>query len=72
MMNPSDDQSPNSSEFLPLNVRRVLYIIGLISSVMAPILGVTFPAYLDPILQAGIILQGAALGTALANTAKKH
>lgn len=72
-MYPPDDQNPNSNtEFLPLSVRRVLYVIGLISSVMAPILGVTFPAYLDPILQAGIILQGAALGTALANTAKKH
>lgn len=71
-MYPPDDQTPNSSEFLPLSVRRVLYVIGLISSVMAPILGVAFPAYLDPILQAGIILQGAALGTALANTAKKH
>ena len=71
-MYPPDDQTPNSSEFLPLSVRRVLYIIGLISSVMAPILGVTYPAYLDPILQAGIILQGAALGTALANAVKKR
>ena len=36
------------------------------------ILGVTYPLYLDPILQAGIILQGAALGTALANTVRKR
>ncbi len=72
MMNPSDDQSPNSSEFLPLNVRRALYIVGLMSSVLAPIFGVAYPQYLDPILQAGILLQGAALGTALVNLAKKH
>ena len=71
-MYPPDDQTPNSSEFLPLSVRRVLYIIGLIAAVTAPILGVQFPAYLEPILQAGSLLQGAAIGTALANTVKKH
>lgn len=68
MISPPNPQN----EFLPLEVRRVLYIAGLVSVILAPILEVNFPEYSVAIFNAGIILQGAALGTAIANTGSKN
>lgn len=56
-----------SPEFLPLAVRRVLYIVGLAALVVAPTVGVEFPEYAQAITTAGNLLGAAALGTALAN-----
>jgi small neutral amino acid transporter SnatA (MarC family) len=54
-------------EFLPLAARRVLYILGLVAAVGAPILAVTHPDYAAAIVAGGGLLTTAALGTALAN-----
>ncbi len=56
--------------FLPLGVRRVLYIIGLAALVVAPTIGVNAPEYAQAITTAGNLLGVAALGTALANPSR--
>lgn len=60
----ADDVAP---EFLPLGVRRVLYILGLVALVAAPVIGVEFPDYETAITTGGNLLGAAAIGTALAN-----
>lgn len=59
--------TPEESHFLPLVARRVLYVIGLIGAVAAPIVAVTNPEYAGAIVTASSLLSAAALGTALAN-----
>lgn len=54
-------------QFLPLATRRVLYVLGLASAVVAPVLAISQPEYAAAVVTAGGILQAAALGTALAN-----
>ncbi len=54
-------------EFMPLPVRRVLYLVGLAALIVAPSIAVEFPAYGQAIETAGNLLGAAALGTALAN-----
>lgn len=66
-MNTPDDFEPEDSSFLPVAVRRVLYVLGLAATIAAPILGVEFPEYREGFQSAGMILQAAALGTAIAN-----
>mgnify|MGYP003505354069 FL=1 len=70
-MNASNDFEPEDTSFLPVAVRRVLYVVGLAAAVVAPILGVEFPEYRDAIMSGGIILQAAAFGTAIANVNAK-
>ncbi len=57
-------------EFLPLAVRRVLYVLSLAGSVAAPVLAVTSPEYAAAIVTGAGILNAAALGTALANPSR--
>ena len=66
-MNTPDDLEPEDSSFLPVAVRRVLYVLGLTATIAAPILGVELPEYREGFQSAGMILQAAALGTAIAN-----
>ena len=66
-MNASNDFEPEDTSFLPVAVRRVLYVVGLAATVVAPILGVEFPEYREAFMSGGMILQAAALGTAIAN-----
>ena len=66
-MNASNDFEPEDTSFLPVAVRRVLYVVGLAATVAAPILGVEFPEYSEAFTSGGMILQAAALGTAIAN-----
>lgn len=58
-------------EFLPLNVRRVLYVIALGALVAAPSIAVELPAYGSAIESAGNLLAIAAVGTALANPTRR-
>nr|WP_278101888.1 hypothetical protein [Microbacterium proteolyticum] len=57
-------------EFLPLPVRRVLYVLGLAAAVTAPVLAVSAPEYAAAIVTGAGILNAAALGTALANPSR--
>lgn len=56
--------------FLPLNLRRGLYLFGIAAVVVAPIVAVTFPEYGDGIMTGGQLLAGIGLGTALANPSR--
>lgn len=56
--------------FLPLAVRRVLYVLGLAGAVAAPVLAITAPEYAAAIVTGASVLNAAALGTALANPAR--
>lgn len=56
--------------FLPLPVRRVLYVLSLAGSVAAPVLAVSSPEYAAAIVTAAGVLSAAALGTALANPSR--
>lgn len=62
------EQSP---AFLPLGTRRVLYVVALAATVVAPVLAISAPEYAAAIVTAGGTLQVAALGTALANPAAR-
>ena len=53
--------------FLPLGVRRVLYVIALAAFAAGPVLAVTHPEYGTAIITSGNVLGTAAIGTALAN-----
>lgn len=55
------------ADFLPLGIRRGLYLLGLAALVIAPSVAVQFPEYGDAITTAGNLLGAAGLGTALAN-----
>jgi hypothetical protein len=59
-----------SSQFLPLPVRRVLYVLALAGFVTAPVLAVTSPDYAAAIVTGAGVLGSAALGTALANPSR--
>lgn len=56
--------------FLPLPVRRVLYVLALVGAVGAPILAVSNPEYAAAVVTGAGILNAAALGTALANPSR--
>lgn len=56
--------------FLPLVVRRALYLAGLAGAVAAPIVAVTSPEYATAILSAAGVLEVAALGVALGNPSR--
>lgn len=58
------------NEFLPLPVRRVLYIGALVGAVAAPVIAVTSPDYAAAIITGSSVLSAAALSTALANPSK--
>lgn len=60
----------DSSQFLPLPVRRVLYVLALAGFVTAPVLAVTAPEYAAAIVTGAGVLGTAALGTALANPSR--
>ena len=66
-MTTPDSFDPEDSSFLPVAVRRIMYVLGLAATILAPILGVQFPEYREGFQNAGMILQAAALGTAIAN-----
>ncbi|MCC2034110.1 hypothetical protein [Microbacterium allomyrinae] len=53
--------------FLPLVVRRSLYLLGIAGLVAGPLIGVQLPEYGDAIATGGALLGSIALGTALAN-----
>lgn len=55
------------ADFLPLNVRRGLYLAGLAALVIAPLLAPNWPEYADAITTSGNLLGAVGLGTALAN-----
>ncbi|KRC60926.1 hypothetical protein ASE14_08170 [Agromyces sp. Root81] len=54
-------------ELLPLNVRRVLYLLGIAALVAGPVVAVQMPEYGTAIISAGNMLGAVGLGTALAN-----
>ncbi len=56
--------------FLSLGVRRVLYIVAIAVTAIAPVLAVTRPEYAAAIVAGAGVLNTAALGTALANPAR--
>lgn len=56
-----------TTEFLPLNVRRGLYLVALAAAVAAPFIAVTAPEYAAAAVTGSSLLSGAAIGTALAN-----
>lgn len=58
-------------DFLPLNVRRVLYLAGLAALVVAPLISVQAGDYGDAIATAGNLLGAVGLGTALANPSRR-
>lgn len=60
------------NEFLPLPVRRVLYVTAIIADVAAPFIAVTQPEYAAAAVSASGALSVAALGTALANPSRKE
>lgn len=63
-------QPAEPEQFLPLPVRRTLYVVALIMSVVAPVVALLHPD-LAPALVAGAgLLNAAAVGTALANPTK--
>lgn len=57
-------------EFLPLAVRRVLYVLALAGNVAAPVLAISAPEYAAAIVTGSAVLGAAALGTALANPSR--
>lgn len=56
--------------FMPLGIRRALYILGLAGAAIAPVLAVTHPEYAAGIVAGSGVLTAAALGTALANPSR--
>lgn len=56
--------------FMPLGIRRGLYILGLAGAAIAPVLAVTHPEYAAGIVAGSGVLTAAALGTALANPSR--
>lgn len=58
------------NQFLPLGVRRVLYVVSLAGTAIAPVLAVTNPEYAAAIVAGSGVLNAAALGTALANPSR--
>jgi hypothetical protein len=60
-----------SEDFLPLNVRRVLYLAGLAALVVAPLISVQAGEYGEAIATAGNLLGAVGLGTALANPSRR-
>ncbi|RZU66741.1 hypothetical protein EV379_3107 [Microterricola gilva] len=55
------------TQFLPLSVRRGLYLVALAAAVAAPFVAIAAPEYAPPVVTASSILAAAAVGTALAN-----
>lgn len=58
------------NDFLPLGVRRVLYVVALAGAAVAPVIAVTQPEYAGAIVTGSSVLSAAALGTALANPSR--
>jgi hypothetical protein len=57
-------------EFLPLGIRRTLYLVGLAALVAAPFAAVQFPDYGSAFTTVGNLLGAVGLGTALANPSR--
>lgn len=57
----------SSPAFLPLTVRRVVYVVGLAGVVVAPVLALSSPELAGAIFTASSSLSAIGLGTALAN-----
>jgi hypothetical protein len=60
----------DSSTFLPLAARRVLYVLALAGAAAAPVLALSSPELATAIVTAAGVLNVAALGTALANPSR--
>ena len=66
----TDELTSASADFLPLNVRRILYVIALVGAVVAPGVAIVAPEWSAAIMTASSTLAAAALGTALANPSR--
>ncbi|MCC2032445.1 hypothetical protein [Microbacterium allomyrinae] len=55
------------AEFLPLNARRTLFLVGIAALFAGPLLAVQLPEYGDALVVGGNLLAAVGLGTALAN-----
>lgn len=59
--------SSAAPDFLPLGVRRALYLVAIAALAAGPVVAIAWPELATAITTAGSLLGSVALGTALAN-----